>query len=160
MKITFKQLSSFILPVTVLILIPLIIEKEINLQLGLLLLVGIILIAFGIYIISITVRLFMTKGEGTLAPWSHTSKFVIEGPYAYVRNPMIIGVLIVLLGESLLLHSYGILIWAVLFFFINNMYFIYSEEPGLEKRFGEEYRKYMKNVPRWIPRLWPYRIDM
>jgi protein-S-isoprenylcysteine O-methyltransferase Ste14 len=45
---------------------------------------------------------------------------------------------------------------AFLFFAINHVYFILSEEPGLEKRFGQEYLEYKKNVPRWIPRLKPW----
>jgi protein-S-isoprenylcysteine O-methyltransferase Ste14 len=49
------------------------------------------------------------------------------------------------------------LAWAILVFIINTVYFIFSEEPGLQKRFGEEYVEYKKNVPRWIPRLKPWK---
>ncbi len=77
--------------------------------------------------------------------------------YAYVRNPMILGVIIVLLGESLVISSWSIFAWAILVFLINTVYFIFSEEPGLQKRFGEEYREYKRNVPRWIPRSKPWK---
>ena len=78
-----------------------------------------------------------------------------RGPYRHVRNPMISGVLAVPIGEGLLLGSTGILIWAAAFLAINTIYFIASEEPGLEHRFGDEYREYKANVPRWLPRKTP-----
>jgi protein-S-isoprenylcysteine O-methyltransferase Ste14 len=57
----------------------------------------------------------------------------------------------------LLFASYGIALLAIFFFVLNTVYFIFSEEPGLERRFGSEYNEYKKNVPRWIPRLKPWR---
>jgi protein-S-isoprenylcysteine O-methyltransferase Ste14 len=60
---------------------------------------------------------------------------------------MIIGVLIVLIGESVSILSLNILIWALIFFIINNVYFLVYEEPDLEKRFGNEYREYKKTYP-------------
>jgi protein-S-isoprenylcysteine O-methyltransferase Ste14 len=104
-----------------------------------------------------TILTFIRIGRGTLAPWSPTRKLVVGGMYAYVRNPMILGVITVLVGESLMLSSVGILTWAILVFLINTVYFVFSEEPGLEKRFGEEYREYKRDVPRWIPRRKPWR---
>jgi protein-S-isoprenylcysteine O-methyltransferase Ste14 len=68
---------------------------------------------------------------------------------------MIIGVLIVLTGESIAILSLNIFIWTLIFFIINNIWYIFYEEPDLEKKFGDEYRKYKKSVPRWIPRLEP-----
>lgn len=69
---------------------------------------------------------------------------------------MISGVFLVLIGESLLFQSASILVWAVVFFVINTIWFIISEEPGLTKRFGKEYRQYRRNVPMWIPRFNPW----
>jgi protein-S-isoprenylcysteine O-methyltransferase Ste14 len=117
---------------------------------------GCILSASGLALFFHTVVLFGSKGKGTLAPWTPTQKLVIAGPYQYCRNPMITGVLFILIGETLFFHSQNILIWAALFFLINTIYFVVYEEPGLEKRFGSDYRTYKKNVPRWIPRLSPY----
>jgi protein-S-isoprenylcysteine O-methyltransferase Ste14 len=76
--------------------------------------------------------------------------------YRYVRNPMIIGVIIVLIGESIAILSFKIFIWVTIFFIMNNIYFLLYEEPDLLKKFGDEYSEYKKNVPRWIPRLTPY----
>lgn len=70
---------------------------------------------------------------------------------------MILGVLIVLIGESILFLSVNIFVWAVIFFLINNIYFSLYEEPNLEERFGDEYREYKKNVLRWLPRRSPYK---
>ncbi len=99
-----------------------------------------------------TVRLFARIGRGTLAPWDPTERLVVEGPYAHVRNPMITGVLAVLLGEALIFGSTAIAIWAAAFAVINHVFFLAYEEPAVERRFGDEYRRYKENVPRWIPR--------
>jgi protein-S-isoprenylcysteine O-methyltransferase Ste14 len=112
---------------------------------------------FGIFMLSYTISLFGRIGKGTLAPWSPTQKLVVVGPYRYCRNPMITGVFFILVGEAGFFNSVDILRWAGLFFLINTIYFIIKEEPDLEKRFGEEYRNYKKNVPRWIPNLRPYK---
>ena len=111
----------------------------------------------GIFMLVYTISLFVRFGKGTLAPWSPTQNLVVIGPYRYCRNPMITGVLAILLGEAGFLNSVDILRWAGLFFIINTIYFIVKEEPDLEKRFGEDYRIYKRNVPRWMPRFTPFR---
>src|SRR5687768_409074 len=153
MKNLLKQIVSFILPVSVLVFVPLWIEKSRVVHYGFNLLFGLILILTGLSVMILTISSFITIGEGTLAPWSPTKKLVVRGLYRYVRNPMILGVLTVLLGEALCLQSKNILVWAILFFIINTVYFIIYEEPDLERRFGEEYREYKKHVSRWMPRL-------
>lgn len=105
-----------------------------------------------------TVFLFKTLGNGTLAPWEPTKKLIVEGPYRYCRNPMITGVFFMILGEGLMLYSANVLAWAVAFFIINTIYFIFVEERSMMQRFGSDYLKYKKNVPRWIPRLRPFRL--
>ncbi len=157
MKDILKQLLSLILPITVLIIVPLLIERHIVLASGLPLLLGLVLLALGLFIMAQTILTFIRIGRGTLAPWSPTRKLIVGGMYAYVRNPMILGVIIVLLGESLAISSWSIFAWAILVFVINTVYFIFSEEPGLQKRFGEEYMEYKRNVPRWIPRSRPWK---
>jgi protein-S-isoprenylcysteine O-methyltransferase Ste14 len=118
-------------------------------------LVGLTLIAAGLALWVWTLRLFARIGKGTLAPWDPTRHLVAQGPYSRVRNPMITAVLAVLIGEAALLGSPGLLIWCAAFFAINWLYFVLYEEPGLERRFGEEYRAYRRGVPRWIPRRTP-----
>ena len=147
----FRQITSFILPVTVLILVPWLIEDDFSVKQDGWSLARALLMLAGMKLLSATVYLFMTIGKGTLAPWFPTGKLVVTGPYRCVRNPMILGVMAILAGESLLLRSASLLAWLILFFFINQLFFLVYEEPSLEKRFGEEYRSYKKKVPRWIP---------
>ena len=115
-------------------------------------LVGAALIVAGFALWLWTVRLFARIGKGTLAPWDSTRRLVVQGPYAHVRNPMITAVLAALLGEAAVFGSPGILILAAAFAAANHAFFLLREEPGLEQRFGDEYRQYASAVPRWIPR--------
>jgi protein-S-isoprenylcysteine O-methyltransferase Ste14 len=117
---------------------------------------GLALIAVGLALWVWTVRLFARIGKGTLAPWDPTRRLVVEGPYRYVRNPMITAVLAVLLGEAALFGSSALLVWWGAFFAVNWAFFVLHEEPGLERRFGDEYRDYKRNVPRWVPRRSPW----
>jgi protein-S-isoprenylcysteine O-methyltransferase Ste14 len=119
-------------------------------------LVGLALIAAGLTLMYRTIALFARRGEGTLAPWDPTRKLVVEGPYRHVRNPMITGVLLVLLGETALFGSPWLLVWAALFLAVNAVWFPLIEEPGLERRFGSDYDEYRRSVPRWIPRRRPW----
>lgn len=154
-----KHLFSLILPVTVLILVPLWIEDDFSINNIYALIGGSILILAGLLVIALTISAFIRIGKGTLAPWSPTKKLVVTGIYAHVRNPMISGVLTVLLGESLAILSLSIFIWAIAFFIINNIYFLMYEEPNLGERFGEDYRQYKSKVPRWIPAMKPYQAQ-
>ena len=121
-------------------------------------LLGAALIGLGFALWLWTVRLFARIGEGTLAPWDPPRRLVVEGPYRHVRNPMIAGVLAVLAGEAALFGSLPLLIWFGLFFAANVVDFQIYEEPGLERRFGEAYRTYKRNVPRWLPRRTPWEL--
>ena len=112
------------------------------------------LFAAGGYLAIKTVRLFTAFVEGTPAPWEPPQKMVIRGPYRYVRNPMITGVILILLGESILFNSWLVFLWTLVFLLGNMIYFPYVEEKGLVARFGDAYREYRDQVPRWIPRLW------
>ena len=109
----------------------------------------------GLFFCIWTATLFVKFGKGTPAPWDPPKKLVIRGPYCYVRNPMIISVLFMLLAEALLFHSWPIAAWLMVFFIGNSIYFPLVEEKSLEKRFGDDYREYKAHVRRWIPRLRP-----
>lgn len=121
--------------------------------LGLGRLTGAIFIITGLGLFIWCVSLFAKIGRGTLAPWDSTRNLVAAGPYRFVRNPMISAVALLLSGEAVFWGSRILGGWAGLFVLINHLYFVFSEEPGLEKRFGEPYRIYKASVPRWIPRL-------
>jgi protein-S-isoprenylcysteine O-methyltransferase Ste14 len=154
-----KQITSFILPVTVLIIVPINIESNWSVVLSWNLILGSILIVAGLMIMGLTISSFIRIGKGTLAPWSPTKKLVVVGLYRYVRNPMILGVFTILLGETTCIWSLALLQWSAAFFVINTIYFILYEEPGLEKRFGDDYLNYKKRVSRWLPSLTPFDSD-
>ncbi len=121
--------------------------------------IGAVLLILGLGLAIWTVRLFVVVGRGTPAPWQPPERLVVRGPYRHVRNPMILSVLIMLAGESLLLRSWPLAAWMLLVFAANAVYFPRVEEKELERRFGEAYRRYKANVPRWVPRLRPWRPD-
>jgi|WetSurMetagenome_2_1015567.scaffolds.fasta_scaffold54736_4 protein-S-isoprenylcysteine O-methyltransferase Ste14 len=155
-----RQLRSFVLPFTVAVIIPFLVVGRfrpfgVRLYLPLPFVqipLSVLLFSGGFLLLVITIRLFIKKGNGTLAPWDPTRRLVTEGVYRRVRNPMISGVLFLLIGEAVLLGSWLLLVWALVFAFVNTLYFRLSEEPGLAKRFGEEYLLYKHNVPMWIPK--------
>jgi protein-S-isoprenylcysteine O-methyltransferase Ste14 len=147
-----QLLAAIVLPGTVTIAVPLLIlGGDLDLAAPLLVAVGAALIAAGAALWAWTVSLFTTVGRGTLAPWDPTRRLVVSGPYRHVRNPMITGVVTVLLGEALVFGSVGLLAWALAFFLVNAAWFVLVEEPGLVERFGEDYVDYRRRVPRWIP---------
>lgn len=102
------------------------------------------------------VSLFTHQGQGTIMPWDPTRRLVVSGPYRHVRSPMISSVLFMVAGQALMFGSWLTATLAAFFFLVNHVYFILSEEPGLEKRFGESYREYKAHVPRWLPRPRPW----
>jgi len=153
--------SILALPFMVLVVVPfviyrstteLVLVEKIDSYKTLLIIIGVLFLIVGLYLFVQSIILFVKIGKGTLAPWNPTQKLIVKGLYQYVRNPMILGVLCILLAESLLLQSFNIFCWFAFFFITSNFYFMLSEEPGLVKRFGKEYEGYKKNVPRWIPR--------
>lgn len=120
---------------------------------------GALLIGVGLYLLYKTISLFVTVGQGTLAPWDPTRKLVAQGIYRHVRNPMISGVLSILLGEVFISGSAALVNWFLIFWMLNLIYIPLIEEPGLENRFGASYREYKKHVPRWIPRISPWEAQ-
>ena len=94
------------------------------------------------------------RAKGTPVPFNPPPILVATGPYVYVRNPMVIGLSIVLLGFSILLRSITLtFIFTPLFVLLNAWELKAIEEPELEKRLGKEYIEYKKKVPMFIPRL-------
>ncbi len=151
----YRALAGLLVPVFVIFIIPYWLVNTFPTQPPNLILevLGSIVFIGGFLLAGWCMLLFFNIGRGTIMPWDPTLSLVAVCPYQYMHNPMISGVLAMLAGEALFFGSVAIGILAVIFFAINHVYFIYSEEPGLEKRFGERYRDYKLNVPRWIPRL-------
>jgi protein-S-isoprenylcysteine O-methyltransferase Ste14 len=166
---TFEQLKSILaLPFMVLIVVPAFLylltqnsdfKPLKSIQPQDLFILGMLFFLIGLPLFLQSVNLFIKIGKGTLAPWNPTKKLVVKGLYRYMRNPMITGVFCFLIAEALWVPSVYILFWALTFLIVNHFYFVYKEEPELLQRFGGEYRKYRKHVPRWIPRLKGWRPE-
>lgn len=96
---------------------------------------------------------FLTQGRGTPAPIDPPKELVATGFYRYVRNPMYVGVLAMILGHFLWFGYWNLLIYTIIVFFAFHTFVTYYEEPTLKSNFGAAYEEYRKKVPRWIPRL-------
>jgi protein-S-isoprenylcysteine O-methyltransferase Ste14 len=117
---------------------------------------GAALLILGLILFAASLRRFAGDGKGTLAPWDPPRRLVVRGPYRYVRNPMISGVIFVLFGEALLLLSRTHARWALAFLAINAVHIPLLEEPKLRQRFGAAYDDYCTHVPRLIPLRRPW----
>lgn len=115
--------------------------------------VGLGLLVAGAAIVLASIRAFVKRGRGTLAPWDPPRALLVDGPYRHCRNPMKAGLFMLLAGEAALLQSLPLLVWLLLFAVVNVVYIRVSEEPGLRQRFGAVYMDYCRAVPRWLPRL-------
>ena len=118
---------------------------------------GVLLIAAGLPVLLDSFARFALQGLGTPAPIFPTRHLVVSGLFRYVRNPMYVAVLSLIFGQGLLFGSihvleYGIAVWVAFYFFV-----LVYEEPTLRKSYGREYEEFCANVPRWIPRLRPWR---
>jgi protein-S-isoprenylcysteine O-methyltransferase Ste14 len=157
-------LAIAVLPFTVAVLVPLWIARRNEIALGLagsasglaLQLLGLAVLGVGLALFVASLRRFATEGEGTLAPWDPPRHLVVRGPYRWVRNPMISGIVFVLVAEALILRSLPHAGWALAFLGLNLAYIPWFEEPQLERRFGDAYREYRRHVPRVLPRLRPW----
>jgi protein-S-isoprenylcysteine O-methyltransferase Ste14 len=119
--------------------------------------IGLLLIAAGVAVVLESFGRFALQGIGTPAPVFPTRHLVVEGVYRYVRNPMYVAVTSMILGQALLLGDRHLLEYAVLPWLAAHLFVLVYEEPTLRRSFGEEYELYCAHVPRWIPRLSPWR---
>ena len=162
-KTVAKHLRDFLTPIFMTIVLPLIInnreyhwfQRPLFAELTFQITVGVVIGLAGLALLITLIVLMIPTAKSTVMPWDPSQNLVLQGPYRYLRNPMILGVIILLFGEAMVLSSYGIAILAGVFFIGNTAYFIFFEEPSLEAQFGEAYRRYRANVPRWLPRLKP-----
>ena len=152
-------LSILVAPVTVTLVIPaLIVIASGGMRRGPfgLVTIGGLLIAVGLALMIWTITLFDRVGQGTLGVGDLLGEpvhLVVRGPYRRVRNPMIGGVLCILLGEAAIAASGWLLLWFATFFTLLATVIRFWEEPHLVTRYGDEYLDYRRNVPAWIPRI-------
>jgi protein-S-isoprenylcysteine O-methyltransferase Ste14 len=114
-------------------------------------LVGLAFVALGIAIYLTCLWEFLLRGRGIPAPLDHPTALVVTRLYRYVRNPMYVGGLLVLLGQAMLFGSWGYLGYAGGWFAVVHFNVIWHEERYLARRFGDSYRRYQSKVHRWIP---------
>jgi protein-S-isoprenylcysteine O-methyltransferase Ste14 len=113
---------------------------------------GIVLAAGAALVLETTAR-FALQGRGTPAPWAPPERFVERGSYRFVRSPMYLGVLLLIVGQALLLGQEILFAWAAVAWLIFELSLVVWEEPGLRRRFGADYEDYRRRVKRWIPTL-------
>jgi protein-S-isoprenylcysteine O-methyltransferase Ste14 len=113
---------------------------------------GVPFFAVGFSLLVWTTQLFDAHG-GALAPWNPPKDMVRKGPYRYLRNPMILGIFLMLAGEAAAFRSPFLGAWFSVFFIGQQIYIRFDEEPSLRARFGASYERYCSEVPRWLPRL-------
>jgi protein-S-isoprenylcysteine O-methyltransferase Ste14 len=120
---------------------------------------GVLLIAAGLLGLLDTFARFTFQGIGTPAPVFPTRHLVVSGPYRYVRNPMYVAVLATILGQGLFFGSDAVVEYAVVVGLDFHLFVLLYEEPTLRSTFGAEYADFCARVPRWIPRLRPWRTS-
>jgi protein-S-isoprenylcysteine O-methyltransferase Ste14 len=119
---------------------------------------GWIVIALGAVIAFACALEFAWRGIGTPAPFDPPRRLVITGLYRWVRNPMYVGLGVLLLGEAITFPRLTItmLVMIASLWLATTLFIITFEEPTLRSKFGDDYAAYCRNVRRWIPRLRPF----
>ena len=113
--------------------------------------VGLLLILAGTNVYFWCLWHFVATGRGIPAPLDHPRQLVVRGLHRYVRNPMYLGVLCVLVGEALLFRAAALVAYAIAWWLVVHAFVVVHEEPALRARFGREYDDYAVAVRRWIP---------
>ncbi len=120
---------------------------------------GLILILAGVPGLVDSFARFALQGLGTPAPIAPTRGLVVTGLYRYMRNPMYTAVVSVILGQAVLLGDRRLIVYGALFWLVCHLFVVVYEEPTLERSFGEPYKAFRANVPRWIPRITPWQAE-
>lgn len=119
--------------------------------------VGVLLVVAGTTVLLDAFVRFVRKGEGTPAPVAPPSRLVVSGLYGFVRNPMYVAVLLVLIGQALILGRFYLWLYAGGIWVITVGFVRWIEEPSLRAQFGVDYETYRGAVPAWVPRRRPWR---
>jgi protein-S-isoprenylcysteine O-methyltransferase Ste14 len=115
---------------------------------------GIVILSGVVVLLDAFVR--FARADGTPAPPAPTAHLVVVGPYRFVRNPMYLAVLAIILGQALLFGSWGTLAYGGIALLAVASFVRFYEEPTLQETYGDEYQAYRRNVRAWIPRLRPW----
>jgi len=118
--------------------------------------IGMLLILMGLPGLLDSFARFAIQGLGTPAPVFPTRHLVVSGLFRYVRNPMYVAVLCLIIGQGLLFGSTSVLAYGLVVWVAFGLFVLGYEEPTLRKTYGAEYEEFCGNVPRWIPRIKPW----
>ena len=113
-------------------------------------LVALVPLVLGLGLLIWCVRLFLAQGKGTLAPWDPPRQLVVTGPYAFSRNPMYVGVLLILVGWAVGFHSLSLLLYAAIVLIAFHLRVRMGEEPWLRETHHDKWTRYASHVPRWV----------
>lgn len=102
---------------------------------------------------------FALQGLGTPAPIAPPKNLVVTGFYRYVRNPIYVAVIAIILGQGVLMGDGRLILYGALLWLSFHAFVVVYEEPTLEQTFGKEYEAFRAAVPRWIPRMTPWRSE-
>jgi protein-S-isoprenylcysteine O-methyltransferase Ste14 len=149
--------ATIVVPGTACILVPYYILKASHVSLtptiGLGQIFACLIMACGLFMILWVSTAFVRKGQGTPIPINPPTRLIIQGLYRYVRNPMYVGAILVVLSEVIYFHSGWLVVYAVGLWAALHTALVIFEEPQLRHRFGVEYEQYLSAVPRWIPKI-------
>ena len=120
-------------------------------------LAGVALIIAGVPRVLDSFARFALEGLGTPAPIAPPRNLVVSGLYRYMRNPIYVALVAVILGQAMLFANWHLLGYGVALWLFFHIVVIAYEEPTLRQSYGAEYESYRANVPRWLPRLSPWR---
>jgi len=123
-----------------------------HVEIGWLRLVGLALLVAGLSLYLAASYLLTHRGRGAFVEFDPPTVLVVEGPYRYVRNPVVGFLLWTMLGEAIALSSTGVLLMVFCFMVLTHRQVTRIEEPLLRERFGHVYDDYCAHVPRWVPR--------
>jgi protein-S-isoprenylcysteine O-methyltransferase Ste14 len=120
---------------------------------------GVVLIVAGLPVLLDSFARFALEGLGTPAPVFPTRHLVVTGWYRYVRNPMYVAVVSIIVGQALLFCNVGVLEYGAVLWLVAHLFVLAYEEPKMRSTFPEGYQQFCANVRRWIPRLTPWRAS-
>ena len=125
---------------------------------------GVVVMALGSALLAVAILVlirnfirFVVEGRGTPSPVLQTERLVVGGDYRFVRNPMYLAVIAAILGQAMIFGSLALLIYALAVWAMMASFVRWYEEPLLQTRYGEEYRRYRQRVRAWVPRLHPWQ---
>jgi protein-S-isoprenylcysteine O-methyltransferase Ste14 len=118
--------------------------------------VGAVLLVVGIGVLAHTVIRFVVEGLGTPCPVAPTQNLVVGGLYRYVRNPMYLAVIAIILGQAAILGSVSLVVYAAIVWIVVASFVHFYEEPTLSNEYGEQYAAYRRAVRGWWPRATPW----